>query len=385
MSLKHLQTRLNYYGGKNQQSRMIKDKLRSLKAALKASYQAATIEFENGLQFRGLINPDKLSMDLDCKELSIPYRDYVYNESPVIPDDDPTIDPEDGDIEAEWEDMEPLVAIVMTVEDTWEDMGGIDTDTNVPDIDIPVINTNEVTIPIAEGAIIKWVENNTHWLVLLQNLEETAYFRGKIYRCRNMIKLRNGKTYWGYVRGPVEQQINWLQAGGNYFNNLNYSLLLRLPSNEDTLKYFKRFARISIDSKPWEVQAVDRLSTPGVLNVALKEYYSNPIEENAAAVVEQLESEELESLDPVEEVKILGDTIVYPYDSKTYLINNYYEAGGYWKVANCSKQNIVKVTLSDNMSIILDIMTGRSGYFTLEYYSKDNVLIDALNISIKSL
>ena len=78
--LENLQKRLQYRGG-NQEGRMIKDKLQTLKKALIYSYQGATIELADGREFRCLINPDKLKNDYDNKIISIPYKDICLNES----------------------------------------------------------------------------------------------------------------------------------------------------------------------------------------------------------------------------------------------------------------------------------------------------------------
>ena len=83
--LDDMKMRLNYAGGAPQQSRMIADKLRSLKKALLYSYQAGTMVVDNpyedydvdSLEFRCLMNPDKLTFDADLKMLSVPLKTYV--------------------------------------------------------------------------------------------------------------------------------------------------------------------------------------------------------------------------------------------------------------------------------------------------------------------
>ena len=79
MSLDNLNKRLSYMGGANQQNRMFKDKLRTLKRAILYSYQAATAVLKDGREFRCLINPDKNKPDYDNKILSIPYKDICLN------------------------------------------------------------------------------------------------------------------------------------------------------------------------------------------------------------------------------------------------------------------------------------------------------------------
>ena len=179
----NMKIRLDHYGGSQQNARLQKDKLRSLKAALYNSYQAATAILPDKKEFKCLINSNKISMDADDKILSIPFRDVDL-------------------------------------------IDGIEQDTN-----------------IQEGDVIEWKENHTHWLVYLQRLEETAYFRADLRRCKYQITLENGSQYWIYVKGPSEKKIAWSQGGGNFVNQLNNSLVIYISKTEETLDYFKRFNR----------------------------------------------------------------------------------------------------------------------------------------------
>lgn len=79
MSLETMKERINYNGGKEQESRMNADKLRTLKKALLYSYQAATARLTDGREFRCLINPDKLKTRYDEKIISIPFFDIQLN------------------------------------------------------------------------------------------------------------------------------------------------------------------------------------------------------------------------------------------------------------------------------------------------------------------
>ena len=127
--LDKMKSRLDYRGGKDQIDRMNSDKLKSLESAMKYSYQSATINIlPQQCLCKCLINPDKLSMDVDNKILSIPYYDEIR-----------------------------------------------------------------------EGSVIWWSETDSYWLVYLQHLEETAYFRASLRRCRNQVELNGGKKYWVYI------------------------------------------------------------------------------------------------------------------------------------------------------------------------------------------
>jgi hypothetical protein len=50
-----------------------------LAGALNYSYQSATAGLADGREFRCLINPNKISMELDDKMISIPFQDYCLN------------------------------------------------------------------------------------------------------------------------------------------------------------------------------------------------------------------------------------------------------------------------------------------------------------------
>jgi hypothetical protein len=328
MSLENMKLRLQYQGG-NQQERMNKDKLHSLRKALIYSYQAATAKLSDGREFRCLINRNKLSLDLDDKIISIPFSDICLN----------------------------------------QDKNETTTD-------------GMVEIGMKEGDVFEWKENGSHWIVFLRRLEETAYFRADIRRCRYEITLDNGNKYWGYVRGPVEQQVVWAQTKGDYYNKLNYTLIMYLPQTEETLKYFHRFNKVTIAGRPWEVQAIDDLSTPGIIQVHLKETYSNSIETNVEQAVQ--DSINVDIVDEKEETYIHGPSEVYPYDSKIYELKNYQWKTGTWSIENASRSRIADLADIGDKKVSVNITTGRSGTFTLVYKVEGQV-IAALDITIGTL
>jgi hypothetical protein len=64
----------------------------------------------------------------------------------------------------------------------------------------------------------------------------------------------------------------------------NYTLHLLLPLNENTQAYFQRYAKFYLKDRKtcWRVEAVDSISTPGILEVYAAEYYANEIEDDIA-------------------------------------------------------------------------------------------------------
>lgn len=331
MSKNNMIARLNYMGGNNQQVRMNKEKLKSLKKALLYSYQAATAILSDGREFKCLINPNRLGVDLDNKILSIPFKDICLNANT---------------------------------------MG------------LPV--KEEIETNIKEGDVIEWKENGSHWIVYLQRLEETAYFRADLRRCHSQITLEDNSKHWVYIRGPVEQTILWQQNKGNYFNKLNNTLILYITKNDQTLDYFHRFKTITLNNNIWEVQAVDSISIPGIIEIALKESYNNSIENNIEQVLENIEKEKSEAIS-LNKIYIFGLDQVYPYDICKYEIKNYNEQNGSWSIDNQSRNKLIKIINSNKDSIEFSIITGKSGSFTLEYRNNDNIIIAKKDITIGSL
>lgn len=316
-----LKTRMEYYG-MTPQRRMDRDKDASLKAALVSSYQSEVIEIPNGGLFRALINPDKLTEDIDSKILSIPYKDVCLNYS--------------------------------ARQDKYT-----------------IIRERVEHIDIKEGDVITWMRTRTRWLVYLQYIEESAYFRSQILKCTNDILLN--ETYYPiHFRTKTPKDIQWSQKEGIYWNELNCSALFYITNNQETRDFFKRFTKIKISGNTWEVQSAQPANNGGVLLVLLKEYFNNSISD---AVVEQTSTEE-EFID-MTVPHILGETEIYPYDIKEYDIVN--ESGGEWLISN-NKAIIREIKTS---SVVIEVISGKRANFNL-IYKKDNKEI-VLPITIKSL
>ena len=324
--LEDLKIRLQYNGGYKQESRMQLDKLRTLKKALIYSYQAATAILEDGREFRCLINPDKNKLDYDDKIISIPYKDICLNKE-------------------------------KSAEKT---------------------SQGEEEIGMKVGDVFTWKETNTDWLVYLERLEEDAYFRAEIRKCNNEIEI-NDKKYKVYTHGPDVESILWhTRRGFGSWSDLNYDLTMWVTKNEDTEAFFHRFNKIEIKGNPWEICAADFDSTPGLIEVQLKETFRNTIADEKKAEEEALKPINPE---PGEEEQtlphIIGDAIVYPYDTKTYTIVNL--NGGTWKLSN----NKAKITAQTDSEVTIVITTSKSGSIDLIYSKDENDII--YNITIKSL
>lgn len=326
LDLNNLKARLQFCGG-NAEGRMQEGKLKTLKKALIYSYQGATAVLPDGRMFRCLINPDKLKTDYDDKIISIPYEDVCL-----------------GNINDKIEKEEPPK------------------------------KTSAGTEPVGlkVGDVFLWKETNTYWIVYLQRLEEDAYFRAEIRRCDHEVTIGE-HTYKVYMRGPNQEEISWQQKLQLVWNTANYNAFMYIQSNEETLEYFHRFESIEVNGKPWEIQSVDSISTPGILQIILKEDYQNSIKDAAEAE----KKPELET-DPALP-HIVGDSIVYPYDEKEYSIQ--LADNGTWIVDNEKKAMITSQT---SEKVKLAIVTGRSGEVNL-IYRRENEEDIVLHITIGSL
>ena len=324
--LENLKIRLNYMGGKKQQSRMNEDKLRTLRKALLYSYQAATAQLEDGRQFRCLINPDKIKNSYDNKYISIPFKDILLN--PIVNSEEESTLPK--------KTSEGMVEIGMKPGDTFT-----------------------------------WVENGTDWLVYLQRFEETAYFRAEIRRCKYSITIDN-KEYKCYFARNSVNEIDWRHQKETLWNDLDYSAIMYITKNEATEEFFHRFKTITIANKPWEVQAIDSISSDGIIIIALKEWYEN----DAAAALEQIQiPAEEESTLP----HIVGKKEVYPYDVLTYTLENI-EEEGLWKIDSQK----IKILQQTRDLIKIEIITGKSGQFEIQYIINNENII-TLPVKILSL
>lgn len=324
--LSNMKARIGYRGGEKQQDRMVADKLHSLRNALVNSYQAATVVVRNRKdeegkviprEFRALINPNKLTMDLDDKVISIPFEDICLNA--------------------------PRVGT--TTE------GMVSTDVKI-------------------GDIIEWKQprQSTFWIIYDQYLQELAYFRGQMRQCEQTPLDIDGVPHYYYLKGPDEKGISWQKSKHFFVNNLNYSVEMYISKTQEAKQLFQRFAKINlpiknldgtIDARPFEVQAVDDISSDGVMVIYLKEDFSNKY---AAQEDITPPEETIPGVNETPSARITGPSEVYPYDTVVYTAT---QAGGSWAVD--SEKAVIITDKSSDTQVTIDITTGRSGKFNLIY------------------
>ena len=311
--LNNLKTRLEYQGGARQIDRMNNDKLRSLKKALLYSYQSATAVLADAREFRCLINPNKLSMELDDKVLSIPFEDICLNKKPDAP-------------QTTTEGIEP--------------------------------------IGVKCGDVIEWKENGTHWLIYSQYLQETAYFRGQMRQCETDTLTIGENQYYYYLKGPSEKGIDWSKIKTVFINDLNYTLEIYITANQETNQFFQRFKKVIVKGKNFEVQAVDRYTTEGILCVYLKEDYTL-IKPEEAPTIEV----------PIQGPNIMGPGTIYPYDIAVYSLET--NSLGHWEINN---NNIAVITKTSPTTVTIEVVTGKSGEFELKYVTNEKTIVKKITI-----
>lgn len=304
-------TRFQHQGGRTQQERMIRDKKRSLDRAVKYSYQGAFVkkyvplgeETPTSTQppVRALINPDKVKQDYDDKIISIGFE----------------------------HDYQP-------------------------------------------GDVFEWVNTDSFWLIYLQDKTELAYFRGEIRRCRYTINYKddsdNTHTTYAAIRGPVETKIDYIQKQGISVDRPNYSLNILLPNNSANFDYFNRYKKFYLleDDKKicWRVEAIDWISTPGIMQISAVEYYVNEFEDDliqgiAGGLVVKEESPNTGRIENL----ITGDTFIKPKGVYVYTYTGLTPAT--WAIDTSKYPIIYKVI--DDRTIKLKWTASYSGQFELNY------------------
>lgn len=307
-------------GGPAQQSRMITDKRKTLDRVIKYSYQGAFIQRigEKTKPAPALINPNKLKQDYDDKILSIGFE---YNFQP--------------------------------------------------------------------GDIFEWCQTGTYWLIYLQDLTELAYFRGDIRKCSYQIvwideQNEEHKTY-AAIRGPVETKINYIQKHTISLDEPNYSLNILMPLTDESLNYFKRYNKFYLqnDDKKvcWRVEAVDWISTPGILEITAVEYYANKSEDDIEnGLVGALVAKKIDPNEGDLTQIISGETFIKPKKEYSYVCNKIIPDGK-WNFDKNYPIEIVNITRNAKGKSVITIKWNSSytGQFELSFGQfKKTIVVESL-------
>ena len=422
-SLKKMQARLNVRGGTDQWTRMREDKLRGLKKALLSSYQSAIVQKYNVkkdslanniisiitiLQDQGTLSENQTNI---LNQLENEYTFLIqFSQDRTSPDYIHCLQQIVNDLTTQ----EPLFRCLINHDKLKVDYQ--DKIISIPFFEPPIGNVDPIDTEFHNGTVFKWVHGNkqewtpdTYWIVYMQYSQETAYFRAQIRKADQEIEIvtidsegnESSITYRGWMTGPNETTALWNTKKNVTWNDMNYTKLLYITKDEDTLAFFQRFDRIIINGKPWEVQAYnENYSTnksagvdSGIIRVALKETYTSTdqfvkqkIEEIAAEKAAKTQYDAAHT-----EPRIDGPTIARPYETLMFTAKNFVsekdetgkEIVKHWSLYGTKLAKIIKTSV-DGKTVTVEVLTGTSNKngFYINYGDSDDTI---LNVKIESL
>lgn len=224
---------------------------------------------------------------------------------------------------------------------------------------------------IGLGDIFKWCGTDTYWIVYLKELTEDAYFNGDIRRCKHILKFKDkeGNWYqtWAAIRGPVETQIDSIQKNQIRIDRPNFTLNILIPKNEKTLHAFDRYKEFLCEDRCWQVQVINSLSMPNVIEVAAEEYY---IDKDRDDLEENMKNGlVVEPFDPTPEIlsHIHGEGFIKPKITETYSVDI---EGGVWRV---ERGLPIDIQVVDSKTIHLTWCKATHGQFKLQWVKDDTV------------
>jgi hypothetical protein len=143
-------------------------------------------------------------------------------------------------------------------------------------------DVKNIAIPFSEqidvGKTIDWIRTGYKYLVLTQNLTQKAYFSGQIEQCNFLLnwKDNSGNTYSQYVvvDGPKEKEDDFKKFFGLSVDE-GSGVLLVLIGKTDGSKILKRYDRIILNEKAWEIILINDMENDNIIRFALKENFVN--------------------------------------------------------------------------------------------------------------
>jgi hypothetical protein len=154
-----------------------------------------------------------------------------------------------------------------------------------------------------------------------------------------------------------------------------------MPKNDYTINYFKRYSKFYLQDNDicWRVEAIDSISTPGILEVIAVEYYANKDEDDIeAGVVGKLIPEAIDPNNDVlkDEEYIKGETFIKIKTPYTYIFSGVKSLE--WHVEKDIPVKL-KFDKSDPRIVSLIWTQGYSGQFDLYYGNyKKTIVVESL-------
>lgn len=210
---------------------------------------------------------------------------------------------------------------------------------------------------IKVGSIVHWLRTDTYWLVHEQNINEIAYFEGKMIECKNFQITVDGEKFstWGRI-------VFTSKSGEEKFDKTliitnQDSMEIWIPNTEMSLKVFKTGVKLKVLDQVWKVNSVDYISKNGILILKAEKTTDVPdinIDENDVVN---------------DNTYIDGPNFIAPLEKATYYIVGNIE--GDWSIPN--NQYIQKTINSDGSITIVWTNARKRNDFTISYgeYSKE--------------
>ena len=408
--LNSMQKRLRVRGGLDQWTRMREDKLRSLKKALLYSYQSAIVQKFNVKNanliqsINNIINKllqDQILTDDDNILLNFLQEEYDF------------LDRQHQTTQQYISSLNSIIDIINNSQPFFRclinhDKLKVDYQDkiiSIPFQQIPVDGTEVIQTNFHNGTVFKWVHGNkeewtpdTYWIVYMQYSQETAYFRAEIRKADEQIQIividdqgdESTVKYRGWMTGPNETTAMWTTKKNITWNDMNYTKLLYITKDENTLAFFQRFDRIIINGKPWEVQAYNQNYSvsktgediSGIIRVALKETYTGT-DQFVKQTLEKIQNNSQQEENEQEESYIEGPIKVKPFSILKYKAKNFDTESKNWDLYGTSLAKIVSVS-ADSTQATIEILTGFSNKkgFYINYGDSDDTKI---HVTIESL
>lgn len=219
------------------------------------------------------------------------------------------------------------------------------------------------------GTIFEWVNTGTKWLIYLQDLTELAYFKGDIRKCNYEISWKNANgdivSTPVALRGPKETSIDSSVLKDISVDSPNHTLNMLLPANEETLAYFKRYARFYLNGICWRVEGVDSISMQGIIEIDATEYYAN---KDTDDLDNGIANGQIITPEPVVS-EIEGETFIKP--KKTYTYKYLGSSKGEW---GWDKKLPIAATPNGN-ELILKWTQSYTGQFDLSFGNTTKTIV----------
>lgn len=200
------------------------------------------------------------------------------------------------------------------------------------------------------GDIVYWFRTKTYWVVLEQDLEETAIFKGRVRKCSYLDIDFEGNIFKGAFFSLKNSEIEQVQLNESLLMDvLSDNAKLILPVNNLTKK-IKKYSKLNIGNRVWEVQSIDNITQETIISIYLKETYVNPTPELPQESVE------------INGVYIDGVTEILPYREYTYKIIG--DVQGDWAL---SDNSFIKILNKNEKEITLEWNNSKKGNFTISY------------------